>query len=103
MIKIKRIYAPATKEDGFRVLVDRLWARGLTKDKAQVGLWLRDIAPSNELRKWYSHEPDKWNDFQKKYGEELKEKQDSLLKIKQLGKRGGDSNPPLFNKGRAIQ
>ena len=63
--------------------------RGLTKDKAQVGLWLRDIAPSNELRKWYSHEPEKWNDFQKKYGEELKEKQDLLLKIMQLEKERG--------------
>ena len=59
MIKIKRIYEKLSKEDGFRILVDRLWARGLTKEKAGVDLWIKEIAPSNELRKWYSHDPAK--------------------------------------------
>ena len=84
MIKIKRIYEKQSKEDGYRILVDRLWARGLTKEKAGVDLWLKEIAPSNELRKWYSHDPAKWNDFRKKYKEELKDKEELLNRIKEL-------------------
>ena len=84
MIKIKRIYEKRFKEDGYRILVDRLWARGLTKEKAGVDLWLKEIAPSNELRKWYSHDPAKWNDFRKKYKEELKDKEELLNRIKEL-------------------
>ncbi len=57
MIKIKRVYEMPTYDDGFRILVDRLWARGLTKEKAKIYLWLKEIAPSNDLRKWYSHDP----------------------------------------------
>jgi len=76
MLKIKRVYDAPSADDGFRILVDRLWPRGLTKEKAQVGLWLKEIAPSNELRHWYSHEEAKWEEFQKKYFTELAEKQD---------------------------
>ena len=81
-MKIKRIYEAAQIEDGKRILVDRLWPRGLTKERAQVGLWLKDIAPSTDLRKWFGHEPAKWNEFRKRYIEELKnnEKQTSILK-----------------------
>jgi uncharacterized protein YeaO (DUF488 family) len=81
-MKIKRVYEAAQIEDGKRILVDRLWPRGLTKEKAQVGLWLKDIAPSTDLRKWFGHEPAKWNEFRKRYIEELKnnEKQTSILK-----------------------
>jgi uncharacterized protein YeaO (DUF488 family) len=67
MIKIKRIYEKQSKEDGYRILVDRLWARGLTKEKAGVDLWIKEIASSNELRNWYSHDHAKWNDIRKKY------------------------------------
>ena len=65
MIKIKRIYDTPTPDDGIRILVDRLWPRGLSKEKAKVDLWLKEIAPSNELRKWYAHDPKKWTEFRK--------------------------------------
>jgi uncharacterized protein YeaO (DUF488 family) len=71
MIKIKRIYEMPTQDDGFRILVDRLWPRGLSMDKAKVDLWLKEIAPSNDLRKWYAHDPKKWGEFKKKYFKEL--------------------------------
>ena len=71
-IALKRVYEPAAEEDGRRILVDRLWPRGLTKEKAAVDLWLKDIAPSTELRKWFGHDPEKWVEFQKRYLAELK-------------------------------
>lgn len=73
MIKIKRIYETPSKNDGYRVLVDRLWPRGMSKEKAGVDLWLKDIAPSNELRKWFNHEPQKWSEFKKRYFAEIEE------------------------------
>jgi len=81
-IKIKNIYEKSGKEDGIRILTDRLWPRGLTKDKASVDLWLKDIAPSTELRKWFGHDPMRWNEFRRRYKEELKkhEKQISHLR-----------------------
>ena len=69
---IKRVYEQPAKEDGKRILVDRLWPRGLTKEKASIDLWLKDIAPTTELRKWFGHDPDKWKEFKKRYHEELK-------------------------------
>lgn len=69
---IKRIYEPAAAADGYRILVDRLWPRGITKEKAKVDKWLKDIAPSTELRKWFNHEPEKWKQFVTKYHQELK-------------------------------
>ncbi len=72
-IKIKRIYEKASAEDGYRLLVDQLWPRGLTKEKARVDRWLKEIAPSKELRKWYNHEPEKWPEFKRRYFEELDE------------------------------
>ncbi|MGE5758613.1 MAG: DUF488 domain-containing protein [Sideroxydans sp.] len=63
MLKLKRVYEAADPNDGFRVLVDRLWPRGLTKEKAHIDLWLKEVAPSDELRKWFGHEPDKWPVF----------------------------------------
>ena len=80
MIRTERIYNPA-KSDGFRILVDRLWPRGLTKDDAKVDLWLKEIGPSNELRKWYSHDPDKWMEFKKKFFQELDQKKDLVDQI----------------------
>jgi uncharacterized protein YeaO (DUF488 family) len=71
MIKIKRVYEAYDKQDGKRILIDRLWPRGLTKEKAKVGVWLKDIAPSTELRKWFNHDPQKWSEFQKRYIKEL--------------------------------
>ena len=71
-IPIKRVYEAPDAADGKRVLIDRLWPRGLTKQKAAVDLWLKDIAPSAELRKWFGHEPAKWPEFEKRYRAELK-------------------------------
>jgi uncharacterized protein YeaO (DUF488 family) len=82
MIKIKRAYDPAAKEDGKRILVDRLWPRGLKKEKAHIDEWLKEIAPSTELRKWYSHDPAKWQEFKKRYRNELKDKKDILDELK---------------------
>jgi uncharacterized protein YeaO (DUF488 family) len=86
MIKIKRIYNKLSKDDGYRIMVDRLWSRGLTKENAHVDLWLKEIAPSNELRKWYAHDHDKWEDFRKKYKDELKSKSDLLKTIRETEK-----------------
>jgi uncharacterized protein YeaO (DUF488 family) len=86
MVAIKRIYEPASRSDGVRVLVDRLWPRGLKKAKAGLDEWLRDLAPSNELRRWYHARPDQWQNFRKKYLQELSqpEAQDSLQLLYQL-------------------
>ena len=71
-LKIKRVYDEQSIEDGFRILVDRLWPRGISKDRAGIDLWLKDIAPSDDLRKWFNHDPVKWEGFKKKYFEELR-------------------------------
>lgn len=65
MLILKRIYEPYSKSDGYRILVDRLWPRGISKEKAKLDIWLKDIAPSTELRKWFNHDPRKWTDFKK--------------------------------------
>jgi uncharacterized protein YeaO (DUF488 family) len=71
-VKIKRVYEQPDHEDGTRILVDRLWPRGLTKERARVDIWLKEIAPSTELRKWFSHDPQKWGEFGERYRRELK-------------------------------
>lgn len=86
--KIKRVYEKPAKEDGFRILADRLWPRGLTKEKASVDLWLKEIAPSTELRKWFGHDPEKWNDFKKKYVAELKKNKEPVSILKEKIKAG---------------
>ena len=87
MLKIKRVYDPVSPDDGKRVLVDRLWPRGIKKEKAQIDEWLKEISPSNELRKWYSHDPVKWAEFKKRYEKELVGKSDLLKKIKAESKK----------------
>jgi uncharacterized protein YeaO (DUF488 family) len=71
-VSIKRAYEPPEPADGKRILVDRLWPRGIAKAKADIALWLKDVAPSTELRKWFGHDPEKWSEFQRKYRAELK-------------------------------
>ena len=88
MTKIKRIYNAPTPDDGIRILVDRLWPRGLSKEKAKVDLWLKEIAPSNELRKWYGHDPKKWAEFRKKYFKDLDTKRELVNQIVQQMKEG---------------
>lgn len=71
-LTIKRAYEPADKTDGMRILVDRLWPRGVSKKDAHIDLWLKEVAPSVPLRKWFGHDPEKWDEFQRKYMQELK-------------------------------
>ena len=87
-INIKRVYEKPSKSDGKRILVDRLWPRGLTKEKAAVDLWLKDIAPTTELRKWFGHDPDKWKEFQKKYHQELKKNNEQVSLLNEYLKKG---------------
>lgn len=89
MIQTKRVYDKPGKQDGYRVLVDRLWPRGLTKEKAHVDLWMKEIAPSDELRKWFHQEERNWGEFVKKYKVELAKKKELLNKLKKLGKEQG--------------
>ena len=87
-IKLKRVYETPTKEDGIRILVDRLWPRGLTKLKAKIDLWLKDIAPSTKLRKWFHHDPEKWEEFKKRYRLELKDKKEQIKLLEDQLKNG---------------
>ena len=80
-VKIKRAYLPAEKGDGTRVLIDRLWPRGLSKEKAKIDLWLKEIAPSTELRKWFGHDPTRWREFRRRYRMELKSQREPLTAI----------------------
>src|SRR5689334_12503674 len=86
MIQVKRVYEKPSRKDGLRILVDRLWPRGLTKERAAVDLWLKDVAPSTELRKWFGHDPAKWKQFQVRYRKELRAKKGGLELLKQKSK-----------------
>jgi uncharacterized protein YeaO (DUF488 family) len=88
MLQLKRVYEEPSKDDGFRVLVERLWPRGLTKERAKVDLWLKDVAPSPELRKWYSHDVAKWKEFQERYLNELKTRPDEIELLRGKSKEG---------------
>jgi len=88
MIKLKRAYEKLAKEDGFRVLVERLWPRGLKKGDVALNLWLKEIAPSPELRQWFSHDPQKWQQFCRRYWAELKNKQNEIGLLKERVKEG---------------
>jgi uncharacterized protein YeaO (DUF488 family) len=88
-IRLKRAYEPPAKADGTRVLIDRLWPRGVSKSKAAIDHWFRDLAPSTELRKWFGHDPARWDEFRRRYTEELKphrEQLDELLRIAAKGR-----------------
>ena len=87
-IATKRIYEPPAKTDGQRVLVDRVWPRGVSKDEAALTLWLKEIAPSTELRKWFDHKPERWDEFRKRYGKELDGKSETLGELAKLLKHG---------------
>lgn len=94
-IKIKRAYDPVDADDGLRVLVDRLWPRGLKRDAAKVDHWLKDIAPSGELRGWFGHDPDRWTEFRKRYRAELAANKPAVTELHQLA-RGAKSLTLLF-------
>lgn len=83
-VQIKRANLPAAKSDGARVLVDRLWPRGQSKEKLQLTTWLRDIAPSTELRKWFGHDPAKWEEFRKRYRAELDANPEAVAELRAI-------------------
>ena len=87
-IKIKRVYEQPDRKDGERILVDRLWPRGLTKAKAHVDLWLKEIAPSTELREWFGHDPEKWTSFRRRYETEIRHNDDLIKLLKQKARKG---------------
>ena len=88
MIKLKRAYEKPSGDDGERILVERLWPRGLTKQRARIDLWLKDVAPSAELRRWFGHDPEKWDEFRQRYQNELKHKDDLIELLKRKAKAG---------------
>ena len=84
MINLKRVYEASSPEDGRRILVERLWPRGLTKETAKIDLWLKEIAPSAELRKWFAHDSAKWEEFQNRYRAELETKGEEVAQLKSM-------------------
>jgi uncharacterized protein YeaO (DUF488 family) len=88
MIKVKRIYDQPSADDGKRILIDRLWPRGIKKEEAPMDEWLKDIAPSNVLRKWFGHDPSHWGEFKKKYARELKAYPELVERLKEEARRG---------------
>lgn len=88
MIKVKRVYEKPSPADGLRILVERLWPRGFTKERASIDLWLKDVAPSTELRKWFGHDPKRWRVFRERYVAELKGKREPIDLLQQKAKEG---------------
>jgi uncharacterized protein YeaO (DUF488 family) len=89
-VRVRRIYDDAQKSDGTRVLVDRVWPRGVSKDKAELDEWVKDVAPSTELRKWYSHDPEKFDEFSRRYRKELDDEDaaKALDELRDFAKKG---------------
>ena len=88
MVKIKRVYDPPFPDDGKRILIDRLWPRGLKKENAHINEWIKELAPSTELRKWFNHDPEKWGEFRKRFFSELQGKQDAVDVIVNAARKG---------------
>jgi uncharacterized protein YeaO (DUF488 family) len=87
-VKLKRAYEPPTAGDGTRILVDRLWPRGVTKKRAAIDQWMKDIAPSTELRKWFGHDPARWNEFRRRYAKEVHQNAALLEQLRSLARHG---------------
>ena len=87
-LRLKRVYDKPEKTDGRRVLVDRVWPRGLTKQEAQIDEWLKEIAPSTRLRKWFGHDPARWAEFKRRYAAELKDRSELVEQLAQIGRMG---------------
>ena len=86
-VRIKRVYEAPREEDGFRVLVGRVWPRGVSKDKAAVDLWMKEIGPSAELRQWFGHRPERWEEFRERYRQELRDKPALLAELRDHAKQ----------------
>ncbi len=107
-IFLKRVYEPVSPSDGCRILVDRLWPRGVSKQDARIDLWSKEAAPSSELRRWFNHEPDKWTEFKRRYFKELRDRQESLEPILERVRAGGvtfvfASRESRFNNAVALK
>jgi len=87
-IQIRRAYDPPARSDGYRVLVDRVWPRGVSKDELDLDEWRKEIAPSTQLRKWFGHDPERWKEFQERYFAELEGKQDSVQELVKRARHG---------------
>jgi len=87
-VAIKRVYEEPSRADGLRILVDRLWPRGLAKERARVDLWLKEVAPSTELRKWFGHDPKRWKEFEGRYLDELKTRGEPMAILRQEAAKG---------------
>ena len=85
-MRVKRVYDPAEPADGLRILVDRLWPRGLTKERAAVDVWLKDVAPSAALRRWFGHDPERWPEFARRYRAELRRHPEPLRELRAMVK-----------------
>jgi len=97
LIQLKRIYEQSSDKDGLRVLVDKLWPKGLRKNEVRLNIWLKEIAPDEELRKWFSHDPDKWEEFRKRYLKELEQNEEYVQKLIEKAKET-DFDPALCYK-----
>ncbi len=110
MLKVKRVYEPPSADDGYRILVDRIWPRGVTKERARIDEWRRDLSPSTDLRKWYGHDPDKWDEFRRRYRAEL-EAAGKIADVRKIGEmaRSRDitlvfgARDPLHNQAVAVR
>lgn len=87
-VKLKRVYEPASPADGIRILVDRLWPRGLRKEDAAIDHWFKDLAPSTNLRQWFGHKPERWTEFRERYRVELAEQSEALARLRSLARQG---------------
>jgi uncharacterized protein YeaO (DUF488 family) len=87
-VRLKRAYATPSADDGTRILVDRLWPRGLSKERAAIDQWMKDIAPTTGLRKWFGHDPTRWEGFRRRYSKEVSEKADLLDQLRSLARQG---------------
>ena len=87
-VKLKRAYEPPTADDGTRILIDRLWPRGVTKERAAIDQWMKDISPSTELRKWFGHDPARWDEFRRRYSEEVHQHAELLDQLRSLAREG---------------
>ncbi|HEX5459909.1 MAG TPA: DUF488 domain-containing protein [Steroidobacteraceae bacterium] len=87
-VRIKRAYEPPSPHDGTRILVDRLWPRGVKKADAGISQWMKEIAPSHELRKWFAHDPTRWEEFRRRYKVELTEKRELMSQLRDLARKG---------------
>ncbi|HEU5016604.1 MAG TPA: DUF488 domain-containing protein [Pseudolabrys sp.] len=87
-VKLKRAYEPPSRADGTRILVDRLWPRGVKKTEAKIDEWMKDIAPSTALRKWFGHDPDRWQEFRRRYKREVNEHPEQLDRLRKMARRG---------------